>query len=79
MIPLHCLNLVIAEGCLQKYARRPTGLFGTFRLLFKNVGIKIEKTVISPVILYECDTVNERETQIEKGVFEPDTEENIWT
>jgi hypothetical protein len=44
-----------------------------YRLLFKSVGIKIHRTIILPVVLYGCKTLNENEGVCEQG------DENIWT
>jgi hypothetical protein len=49
-------------------------------LLSKNLlKIKIQKTIILPVVLYECETVfhTEGRTQSEV-VWEQGAEENIW-
>jgi hypothetical protein len=52
----------------------------SYRLLSKNVQIRIYKTIILPVILYGCETwsLTLREAHILR-VTEQDDEEDIWT
>jgi hypothetical protein len=47
-------------------------------LLFKNIKIKIYKTIILPVVFYGCETWSLIQGGTYAGVCEQGVEENIW-
>jgi hypothetical protein len=53
----------------------------TFCLLSKNIKIRIHRTIILSVVLYECETwfLSLREKHRLRVFCEQDAEENIWT